>query len=247
MRSMQKETENWYNSWFNSPYYHILYKDRGYDEASSFMRSLTHFLKLPEQAKILDLACGKGRHSKYLATLNYNVTGVDLSPLSIASAKINESDNLHFEVHDMCEPFPEKFDAVFNLFTSFGYFETEDDNQRTINAIKEELNEDGYGVIDFLNVNYVEENLVPTEEKIVDGVTFNLTREIKDNYIIKKIKFTDADGEYDFEEKVKALTLKDFESYFKKAGLMLKYTFGDYSLKPFNIKTSQRLILIFTV
>ena len=244
---MKKEDSNWYASWFNNPNYHILYKDRDYDEASSFMRSLTTFLKLPEKAKILDLACGKGRHSKHLATLNYNVTGVDLSPESIKAAKKHESSNLKFEVHDMCEPFPDTFDAVFNLFTSFGYFETEEDNQRTINAIKRELNVNGYGVIDFLNVNYVAENLVPVEEKIVDGITFNLTREIKDNYIIKKIKFNDTNGFNEFEEKVRALTLDDFKTYFKKAGLNLKYTFGDYSLNPFNISTSKRLILIFTL
>lgn len=243
-----KEDSNWYASWFNNPYYHILYKDRDYKEAGRFMRNLTEFLKLKPSSRILDLACGKGRHAKFLATLNYNVTGVDLSPLSIASAKKFEAENLRFRVHDMCKPFPEKFDAVFNLFTSFGYFENETDNQRTINAIKQELYKTGYGVIDFLNSHFVAKNLVPNEVKIVDGYRFEITREIKENHIIKKISFKDESGIVNnFEERVKALTLNDFKEYFEIAGLKLIHTFGDYSLNKFDQETSERLILIFTL
>ncbi|MFT4943871.1 MAG: 2-polyprenyl-3-methyl-5-hydroxy-6-metoxy-1,4-benzoquinol methylase, partial [Flavobacteriales bacterium] len=84
---MQKEDTSWYASWFDSPYYHILYKDRDDSEAADFMRRLTHYLELDTDAKILDLACGKGRHSRHLSTLGYDVTGVDLSEESINYAK----------------------------------------------------------------------------------------------------------------------------------------------------------------
>ena len=80
---MALPTQNWYASWFDTPYYHILYKDRGYDEAQAFMRALMAYLKPKDSAKILDLACGKGRHSVFLNSLGYNVTGVDLSKNSI--------------------------------------------------------------------------------------------------------------------------------------------------------------------
>ena len=169
---MQKETDTWYTSWFDTPFYHILYKDRDYEEAGFFMKKLTSFLNLSENSKILDLACGKGRHAKYLNEIGYDVTGVDLSVSSIEYAKQFERENLHFEVHDMCLPYPKKFDAVFNLFTSFGYFEKENDNLRTIKSIKEELKPNGYGVIDFLNTEYVINNLVPTEVKTVEGIDF---------------------------------------------------------------------------
>src|SRR3954465_14122404 len=125
---MQKEVKNWFVSWFDSPYYHILYKDRNYREAQIFMDNLTHYLNLPDHAKVLDLACGKGRHAIYLNQLGFDVLGVDLSENSIAIAKNNENDELHFEVHDMRLPFEQKYDAIFNLFTSFGYFENDDDN-----------------------------------------------------------------------------------------------------------------------
>lgn len=61
--NQDRNTENWFSSWFDTPYYHILYKDRNYREAQVFMDNLTHYLNLPEKAKVLDLACGKGRHS----------------------------------------------------------------------------------------------------------------------------------------------------------------------------------------
>ena len=149
------------------------------------MDNLTEYLNMPEGGKILDLACGKGRHSMYLNSLGYDVTGVDLSENSIAYAKQYENDTLHFEVHDMCKPFNEQFDAVFNLFTSFGYFENEEDNLNTIKAIKADLNEFGFGVIDFMNVHHVMENLQSEDVKTMDGIDFHQKRYVKDGYILK--------------------------------------------------------------
>lgn len=242
---MAVDTQNWYASWFDTPYYHILYKDRGYHEAEDFMKNLTKFLALDPSSKILDLACGKGRHSIYLNSLGYDVTGVDLSENSINYAKQFENNRLHFKVHDMCEPTLNNYDAVFNLFTSFGYFEDDNDNLRTIKAIKEDLTQDGIAVIDFMNVNKVIKNLVPTEVKTMKGISFFIKRYVKDHYIFKEISFTDDGQNFLFTEKVKALTLSDFKTYFMKAGLTLKHTFGDYNLSTFDVKTSNRLILVF--
>lgn len=242
---MTKDITQWYASWFDTPYYHILYEDRGYTEAHQFMDNLTKYLNLPEDGKILDLACGKGRHSIYLNSLGYNVTGVDLSVNSIAYAKKHENDRLHFEVHDMCRPFNDKFDAVFNLFTSFGYFDRTEDNLNTIKAIREDLNESGFGVIDFMNSDYVIENLVPEDVKTAGGIDFHLKRDIKDGYIIKDISFTDNGEDFHYQERVKAKTLTDFEALFDEAGVYLLDVFGDYKLRKFDKNTSERLIMIF--
>lgn len=242
---MTKQTKQWYASWFNTPYYHILYKDRDYAEAQTFMDNLTHYLNLPEGGKILDLACGKGRHSVYLNTLGYTITGIDLSQQSIAYAKQFENDTLKFNVHDMSKTYSERFDAVFNLFTSFGYFEDEKSNINTIKSIQEELNATGFGVIDFMNVNYIIDNLVAEDVKTVEGIDFHQKRHVKDGYIIKDISFN-ADGEhYQFQERVKAFTLEDFEMLFKKAGVHLLDVFGNYKLHKYHSKTSERLIMIF--
>jgi len=245
IQNQEDDNQNWYSSWFDTPYYHILYKDRNYREAQVFMDNLTHYLNLPEKAKVLDLACGKGRHSIYLNQLGYDVLGADLSENSIAEASKNSNETLHFKVHDMREPFEEKFDAIFNLFTSFGYFESDDDNLTTLKAIKESLSEYGFAVIDLMNVPNVIENLVPEEVKTVDEIDFHIKRYLEDGHIFKEIDFEDQGRKYHFTEKVKALTLKDFQDLMDEAGIFLLDIFGDYKLKKFHKTESERLIMIF--
>jgi len=238
-------TKNWYASWFDTPYYHILYKERNYREAQIFMDNLTHYLNLPEKAKVLDLACGKGRHSIYLNQLGYTVVGADLSENSIAEANKNQNKTLQFQVHDMRDVFEDKFDAIFNLFTSFGYFENDEDNLTTLKAMKESLTEHGFAVIDFMNVNQVINTIVPEELKTVDGIDFHIKRYVSDGHIYKEIDFEDQGEKFHFTEKVKALTLKDFEEMMEEAGIFLLDIFGDYKLKKFHKTDSERLIMIF--
>jgi len=242
---MLHEKTKWYASWFNTPYYHLLYKDRDDSEAKRFMDTLTQHLSIQPEESILDLACGKGRHSCYLNSLGYNVTGVDLSENSILSAKTYENERLQFDVHNMTLPYGTQFNFVFNLFTSFGYFENEEDNTNTIKAIKQNLKPNGIGVIDFFNAHNVIATLVKEETKIVEHITFKIKRFVENGFIVKQIDFTDEGQEFSFQERVKAITLDDFKDYFEKAGLTLLETFGDYNLSKFNIENSSRLILIF--
>ena len=184
--STAKNSENWFSTWFDSPYYHILYKNRNEEEAQVFMDNVTHYLNMPENGTILDLACGKGRHSIYLNKLGYQVTGVDLSENSIAVANESSNESLRFKTHDMREPINETYDAVFNLFTSFGYFDTYEDNIKTLKAIKDSINEYGFGVIDFFNADFIIENLVAEETKEIDGITFNIKRFVENKKIIEE-------------------------------------------------------------
>ncbi len=238
-------TNNWYASWFDTPYYHILYKDRDYEEAQLFMDNITEYLNLPEEARILDLACGKGRHSIYLNQLGYEVTGADLSENSIREASESANEKLHFVVHDMRIPFKDKFDAVLNLFTSFGYFEDDTDNVTTLKAIRDSLSEYGFAVIDFMNVDYVLDHLIPEETKTVDGIDFHIKRYEKDHHIFKEISFSDQGKDYHFVEKVQALRLADFEKMMEDSGIHLLDVFGDYKLRKFYKSQSERLIMIF--
>jgi SAM-dependent methyltransferase len=243
--STAKNSENWFSTWFDSPYYHILYKNRNEEEAQVFMDNITNYLNMPENGTILDLACGKGRHSIYLNKLGYQVTGVDLSENSIAIANESSNESLKFKTHDMREPMNETYDAVFNLFTSFGYFDTYEDNIKTLKAIKDSINEYGFGVIDFFNADFIIENLVAEETKEIDGITFNIKRFIENKKIIKEIRFEDKGETYNFTEKVSAFTLVDFEAMMEEAGIYLLEIFGDYKLKKFYKTQSERLIMIF--
>src|SRR5436309_2771962 len=127
--------KDWYKEWFNSPYYHLLYQYRDEEEAENFVHAVVHHLRIAPDSKILDVACGKGRHSKILAKYGFHVTGIDLSPNNIGEARKYESDNLHFEVWDMRQVYRQnEYDYVFNLFSSFGYFEAEEDDYAAIKA-----------------------------------------------------------------------------------------------------------------
>ena len=238
------EKADWFTSWFNTPYYHILYKDRNDADAQLFMQNITQFLQLPKNTHIVDLPCGKGRHSVYLNSLGYRVTGGDLSENSIAYAKQFENDRLNFKIKDMRMPFRNRYDAVFNLFTSFGYFETDEDEIDVLRNMKNGLKKDGVLVLDFLNVVSVKNNLVKKETKTVDGIDFYIEREIKDGFILKHITFTDQGTNHSYTEHVKYLDLKKFQSYFAAAGLTIQYIFGNYRLSEYDEKTSDRLILV---
>lgn len=238
------KTTDWFSEWFNTPYYHILYKHRNDADAQFFMRNITEFLALPQASHIADLPCGKGRHSVYLNSLGYQVTGGDLSENSIEHAKQFENDTLKFEVWDMRTPLENKYDAVFNLFTSFGYFEDDNEDITILKSIKNGLKEKGVFVLDFLNVEKVKENLVTEETKSIDGIDFHITREIKNGFILKHISFTAEGNDYSFTEQVKFLTLEKMRNYFNSVGLHIKNVFGDYNLNDFNASSSDRLIIV---
>lgn len=236
--------QDWFTSWFDTPYYHTLYKDRDDTEARLFMQNITSFLQLKPKTHILDLACGKGRHSVFLNSLGYKVTGADLSENSIALANTFANENLSFVEHDMRNPFVNKYDAVFNLFTSFGYFEDDNEDIQVLLNIKNGLKENGIAVIDFLNVFDVKKNLIENEVKSIDGIDFYIHRKIENGFIIKEIKFTIEGEDHSYFEKVKYLDVEKFTSYLKKAGLKINHIFGDYSLSAYDKETSNRLIFV---
>jgi 2-polyprenyl-3-methyl-5-hydroxy-6-metoxy-1,4-benzoquinol methylase len=238
------EQKEWFASWFDTSYYHQLYNNRNEEEAKLFISNLLDFLKLDKNAKLLDLACGKGRHAKTLNEFGYDILGVDLSPNSISIASEMKNEHLDFQVHDMREPIQGKtFDAVFNLFTSFGYFDETTDNERVCSAISEMLNPNGILVIDFMNTEKVIANLVAKEEKIVDNLTFHITRNFDGKHIFKQIQFEDQGEKFDFTERVQALKLNDFEALLATQFRIL-HTFGSFDLKLFDASTSDRLIII---
>ena len=235
----------WFENWFDSPYYHLLYKNRDEKEAQIFIDKLISHLQIQKNSTILDVACGKGRHSIYLNTKGMNVVGIDLSNNNINIAKQEENKNLQFKIWDMRNVFKQNtFDIVVNLFTSFGYFETNQDEQETINAMALNLKQNGILIIDFMNVKKVIKHLVAYEKKKVDNITFEIERSITEKYIIKDIKFSKKQKTFQFQEKVKSLTLTDFSNLINNAGLKIIDIFGDYQLGNFNALKSDRLIMI---
>jgi SAM-dependent methyltransferase len=245
MHNERNEGE-WFANWFNSPFYHKLYANRDYNEADFFIGNLVSHLNLSEHASIWDLACGKGRHSIKMNALGYNVVGTDLSENSIAEASKFSNNNLDFFVHDMRTPFRiNYFNAVFNLFTSIGYFDNESDNFKVFENVYHALKPDGVFVIDYLNAKKVSNCLVLKDVVKREDVEFKITKRIENNRVIKRIEFeTEAKLNF-FEEKVFLYQLDSFLKFADKCGFKLVETFGDYLLQPFNETDSDRLIMIF--
>lgn len=240
---MEKE---WFGQWFNSPFYHILYKNRDEVEAKKFIDNLSKFLNISPNHKLMDLACGKGRHAIYLNEKGFDVTGLDLSIENIKFARQFANDHLQFEVHDMRLPYvSQQFDFIFNLFTSFGYFETKHEHEVAIKSAAQALKEDGKLVLDFFNPYTVINQLKPQEVKVVDGIEFSINKRLSDDdYIIKDIQFNSQGHNYHFIEKVKAIRRHDFLDYFKNANLKVINIFGDYELAPYVAEESDRMIFI---
>lgn len=237
--------KKWYRSWFNSPYYHILYANRDHNEAEHFIDALVKYFNLKENDCVLDACCGKGRHSIYLNKKGINVTGIDLAQESIAYAKKYENSHLHFYEHDIRNLLRANyFDFVFNLFTSFGYFRRENEDIKAIKAFAKNLKPGGILLIDFLNVGQITNSIQANDEKHIDGILFKIQKKIENGLITKHIHFDDNGSHYEFKEEVKALRLADFQKFFDLAGLTLVEKFGSYQLDPFHIDSSDRLIMV---
>ena len=148
-------------------------------------------------ARLLDLACGKGRHSRYLSEQGYDVTGVDLvGPAALPTPR--QFGHAHLRFHRAryarcaCPHGP--FDLVLNLFTSFGYFEEEAQNVVALRNAAAALRPGGKLVIDFLNTDRAIRELVTHESKTVDGLDFRLYRHLHNDFIVKEIQFEDEQG-----------------------------------------------------
>ncbi len=236
--------KKWYRSWFNSPYYHILYANRDNKEAQAFIDQLYILLKPTDKQRALDAGCGRGRHSIYLNKKGLDVIGIDLSQQNILYAQKFENENLHFLEHDIRKLFyTNYFDFVFNLFTSFGYFQKDLDDLKAVHMFSHSLKLGGTLVLDYINANSLSNNVIK-EKKCLEGIEFVIEKKIINRFIKKTISFIDQGKSYEFSEEVKALTLADFQQYFSKKNLEITHVFGDYQLSAFDPNTSPRLILV---
>jgi SAM-dependent methyltransferase len=239
--------DTWFKDWFNSPYYHQLYAHRDEQEAAIFIDKLIAYLQPKAGAKMLDVACGKGRHSMQLATKGFDVTGIDLSSESIAEALKSEGEHLHFYEHDMRLPFwINYFDVAFNFFTSFGYFKTQREHDNAIRSIVTSIKHGGIFVMDFLNVQYAAGKEVAETKQQIGTTSYSISKWSDEHHFYKKIIVEDAAlaKPFQYTEKVAKFTLSDFKRMFAKQGLIIQEVFGDYNFGQYNEVSSPRLIMV---
>jgi len=239
---------NWFEHWFDSPLHEQLYAKRDAEEANRLAELISGHIPVDVYPRLLDLACGRGRHSINFANRGYRVTGVDLAPTAISRAKAKAAlagVDIDFRVGDMRVPLDETFDVVVNLFTSFGYFTDEAENELPIAAMAKMVRPGGQIWIDFLNPDVLRDNLVPSDEGSIPDWSYKIKRWIEDGAVRKEIHLVqDATGdEQIFTEYVKLLELEWFEAVSSKYGLKMQTVYGDYDGNPYESTRSQRMIM----
>lgn len=241
---------SWFEDWFDSPLYEKLYSNRNEDEAHLLSSLIEDEIPQHSYPEILDLGCGRGRHSIALGKRGYQVTGIDLSKEVIGKAEEIAEEaglkNVTFLTGDMREPLDQSFDAVINLFTTFGYFLLDDENIRVLGNIQKMLKEEGKAIIDFLNASWVETHLVSEESGSFQGLNYNIKREIRNEMVFKTITFRGDKlrGPVQYEERVKLYELSWFREQLGKNGLVIDKVYGDYSGASFVSEESPRLIMV---
>lgn len=239
----------WFKTWFNSPYYHILYKNRSQEEADAFVKTcINHFQFKPNQT-LLDVACGKGRHARAFAESGLDVTGIDLSEESILYARQFETEQLHFHIHDMRRTFRVNYyDIVTNMFTSFGYFKKSHEHQLAARSMAQALKPKGVYLMDFVNQEPVFDAVRShqPETVLLDGITFLIQKELDGDQIIKRIQVIDGNRREEFTETLTSFSYDAMKQLFTQEGLHLMNQFGNYALSDYDRQLSPRMILLFS-
>lgn len=241
---------SWFKTWFNTTLYEEVYAYRDETEAAKLADLVESLIPRDRFPALLDLACGRGRHSLNMAKRGYHVTGVDLAPAAIQTARkkvaSEELTNVTFTIGDMRDPAGGPYDAILNLFTSFGYFEEDSENIRVLRNVASMLKPGGVFIQDYLNPLFVRNSLITSEERSLGRITFRIERTIENGMVCKKLIFPGDEQQppSEFTERVQLYDLSWFKEELQKCGLSLQETFGDYEGASFDPEESSRMVMV---
>ena len=235
----------WYRKWFDEKYL-LLYRHRNIEDAEKQCRLINAVLKPAKNSLVLDLGCGEGRHTIFFKDFGCRVLGIDLSATLIKSGK-KKYPQLDLVVADMqhLPVLAGKFDLVLSLFTSFGYFEADEENQRVLCDIYSSLKPGGFFWLDFLNAAHVENNLVPGNlSRGPGGIELEEKRRIAAGRIVKDINFKDNENgaAAHYRESVRLFSRRELETMLERSGFRIEGCFGDYAGAGWS-EDSERTIL----
>lgn len=240
---------DWFKAWFNHPAYLKLYAHRSLEEAEQTIATLLKFISVQKQSpKALDIACGSGRHAVALAENGFDVTANDLSSTLLAEArKLAESKSLTltFTHTDMREiAFEQEFDLIVQLFTSFGYFENDDEDKVVLQTVARALKQGGWYVLDFLNEHLVRNTLQPETRRTLGELDVLEQRILFGERVVKSITLRENGETHRFIESVRLYSKEELTAMLTAVGLRVHHTLGDYDGGAFVREASPRLILI---
>ncbi|MEO8032289.1 MAG: class I SAM-dependent methyltransferase [Gemmatimonadota bacterium] len=228
----------WFQQWFGEEYLQ-LYPHRDAGEAARLAALVASRVPSLSGSRMLDVGCGPGRHLQAFESIGARPIGLDLSASLLARARqastvpLIRADMRHLPIR------PGSFDLVVNLFTSFGYFATDEEHFQAIAQMAAALRPGGWLVIDFLNAAAVTAGLVRAESAVLGQTRVEIERRLEAGRVIKTIRT--ADGRT-FTERVRLLGLAELTGMITRAGLALRSTAGEYD-GSVHASTSSRLIL----
>lgn len=239
---------DWFKEWFNTSEYLDVYKHRNENEAEDHIEFILKNVSVKPGAKILDMACGTGRHAIILARNKYDVTAVDLSEKLLSVAKQSAEEEhlsikfIHSDIRDFNPD--EKFDLVLNLFTSFGYFETDEENFSVLEKAYNLLNDGGNFILDYFNTEFLINNLIAYSDETIEDERIIQERKIENNRVVKKINIIKNGIAREFYESVKMYPYNELTKKLRNIGFDIYKTYGDFNNNTFDPLNSTRLIFI---
>ncbi|MCX7611293.1 MAG: class I SAM-dependent methyltransferase [Ignavibacterium sp.] len=240
--------KNWFDEWFNTNEYLEVYKHRNEIDAERHINFILSKVDLKPKSKVLDMACGAGRHSILLAKKGYELTGIDLSENLLSEARrIAESEklNIKFVKADIRNFYTdEKFDLVLNLFTSFGYFEKDEENFLIIKKAYDFLECSGIFILDFFNKEFLLKNLIPLSKEKNNGKTIIQKRFVRSGRIEKIIEIIKDDSKKTFYESVKLYSPEQLKNRLVEYGFKILNIYGNFDGSDFQENISERFIAI---
>ncbi|MGQ9554972.1 MAG: class I SAM-dependent methyltransferase [Anaerolineae bacterium] len=239
----------WYEASFGCEYLN-LYAHRDVAEARANIRALTQLLPLSKDEPLLDLCCGAGRHLLALYELGcHRLVGLDLSAelLAVAAESLAGMEGITLVRADMRQlPFAGCFTTVLSLFTSFGYFDKDEENRAALAAVCQALRQRGVFVLDYLNRDYVVSHLVSSDERELSGRRVrNIRRLTDDGRRVEKVTtvVTEAGDRRQFFESVRLYSLAEMQEMLHSEGFANISAYGSLAGQEFG-PGSERLILV---
>jgi SAM-dependent methyltransferase len=241
----------WYKTLFGEDYLRMYEPILTPERTQREVDGIVNLLALPQGSSILDLCCGHGRHSIPLAQRGYNVTGQDLSEVFLheaekeAAGKGVHVDWVHSDMRNI--PFENAFDAAINIFTAFGYLETQDEDQGVLKQVNKALKPGGLFLLELMHreamirhfepymIEHHPDGLIVLEEREFDLLTSRAN---------VKLTMIYADGERkEYGHAGRVYTLTELAQMLALAGLQVKAYFGGWNSQELTIDSFRLIVL----
>lgn len=241
----------WYKPGYGifGPNYFKFYSDskEGTNKEVDFLEKT---LDLNPNTKILDLCCGYGRHAIELAKRGYDVTGQDINSFFLKIAKENaknKKSKIKFIKSDMRYiPFNDTFNIIINMFTSFGYLEDDEENEKVLNQVYKALKPSGKFFIDTINRDWLIRNYRETDwEKVINGIELSKRKfDYLTGYNYDEKTYITKNGQRKkYEMRVRSYTLSEFISMLKKNKLKFVRVYGGYDGSEFTYNSRKMIVI----